>query len=142
MAAARSILNKHCFISRCLTFSHSKLKESLENIKSKRILKLSESCIQRINEIAEGNFLRITVEGGGCSGFQYKFSLDKTINEDDEIFEEKGAKVVIDSISLEYLDGAVVDYQTELIRSAFQINNIPKAEGGCSCGASFSLKMD
>ncbi|XP_073988957.1 iron-sulfur cluster assembly 2 homolog, mitochondrial [Rhodnius prolixus] len=142
MALARSALSKHQYLSRCLSFSHFKLKEPVENLKSKKTLKLSDTCVKRLQEISDGNFLRITVEGGGCSGFQYKFFLDKTINEDDKIFEENGAKVIIDDISLEYLDGAVVDYHTELIRSAFQITNIPKAEGGCSCGASFSLKMD
>ena len=69
------------------------------------------------------------MEGGGCSGFQYKFDLESgSVNEDDRLFERDGAKVVIDSTSLEYLNGSTVDYHTELIRSAFRIADNPLAE--------------
>ena len=69
------------------------------------------------------------MEGGGCSGFQYKFDLESgSVNEDDRLFERDGAKVVIDSTSLDYLNGSTVDYHTELIRSAFRIVDNPLAE--------------
>ncbi|XP_015673260.1 iron-sulfur cluster assembly 2 homolog, mitochondrial [Protobothrops mucrosquamatus] len=103
---------------------------------------LSESCIKRLLEIAIGSeFLRLQVEGGGCSGFQYKFSLDTVVNSDDRVFEKDGARVVVDLDSLSFVKGAMVDFNQELIRSSFQVVNNPQAEQGCSCGSSFSVKL-
>ncbi|NXK58125.1 ISCA2 protein, partial [Sylvietta virens] len=113
---------------------------------------LSESCVKRLLEIAEGSeFLRLQVEGGGCSGFQYKFSLDTVINPDDRqgqrgilvvrLFEQGGARVVVDVDSLAFVKGSMVDFSQELIRSSFQVVSNPQAEKGCSCGTSFSLKF-
>ncbi|XP_059951811.1 iron-sulfur cluster assembly 2 homolog, mitochondrial isoform X2 [Mesoplodon densirostris] len=103
---------------------------------------LTDSCVQRLLEITEGSeFLRLEVEGGGCSGFQYKFSLDTVINPDDRVFEQGGARVVVDSDSLAFVKGAHVDFSQELIRSSFQVLNNPQAQQGCSCGSSFSVKL-
>ncbi|XP_020019136.1 iron-sulfur cluster assembly 2 homolog, mitochondrial [Castor canadensis] len=105
-------------------------------------IRLTDSCIQRLLEITEGSeFLRLQVEGGGCSGFQYKFSLDTVINPDDRVFEQGGARVVVDSDSLAFVKGAQVDFSQELIRSSFQVLNNPQAQQGCSCGSSFSVKL-
>ncbi|KAL7728491.1 hypothetical protein ACLKA6_012506 [Drosophila palustris] len=105
-------------------------------------LQLSESCLKRLRDICvDGSFLRITVEGGGCSGFQYKFDLDKKMNEDDLEFGEQTAKVVIDTISLDYCTGSTVDYHSELIREGFRMVANPLAEMGCSCGSSFAIKL-
>ena len=82
--------------------------------------------------------LRITVEGGGCSGFQYLFDLVHQTNEDDVVFERDGAKVVIDKLSLQYMEGSQIDYVDDLIGASFQIKN-PNATASCGCGTSFSL---
>jgi len=116
-------------------------KSSTANEASQELL-LSDTCVKKLQDF-DGQFLRVTVEGGGCSGFQYKFDLESgSVDEDDRLFERDGAKVVIDSTSLEYLNGSTVDYHTELIRSAFRIADNPLAEQGCSCGASFTIKLD
>ncbi|XP_008281296.1 iron-sulfur cluster assembly 2 homolog, mitochondrial [Stegastes partitus] len=103
---------------------------------------LTESCVKRLGEIMEkGEFLRIHVEGGGCSGFQYKFSIDSNKNEDDRMFEQEGVGIVVDQDSLEFVKGATVDFSQELIRSTFQVLKNPQADHGCSCGSSFSVKL-
>ncbi|GAA0187379.1 hypothetical protein LIER_34667 [Lithospermum erythrorhizon] len=85
--------------------------------------------------------LRLSIEAGGCSGFQYNFSLDNKINDDDRIFEQDGVKLVVDKISFDFVNGATVDYVEELIRSAFQVSLNPSAVGGCSCKSSFMVKQ-
>ena len=89
-------------------------------------------------ESGEGLFLRITVSGGGCSGFQYGFNFDDEIKPDDRIFEHAGIKVVVDEMSLELIGGAEIDFVEDLIGASFQIRN-PNATASCGCGSSFSV---
>ncbi|MEE9347875.1 MAG: iron-sulfur cluster insertion protein ErpA [Robiginitomaculum sp.] len=83
-------------------------------------------------------FLRVAVNGGGCSGFQYEFGFSETANDDDLIIERDGARIVVDEISLEFLSGSEIDYVNELIGAAFKIHN-PNATANCGCGTSFSI---
>lgn len=107
---------------------------------------ITDSCVQRMKELHKGKdlegekMLRVSVEGGGCSGFQYNFTLDDNRNPDDRVFEKEGIKVVVDAVSYGFVKGATVDYVEELIRSSFMVSTNPNAEGGCSCGSSFTAK--
>ncbi|KAM5129257.1 iron-sulfur cluster assembly 2 homolog, mitochondrial [Mantella aurantiaca] len=109
---------------------------------SEEELRLSESCLRRLRQVTSGSeFLRLQVESGGCSGFQYKFILDSNMTEEDRVFGTDGARVVVDGQSLQLVRGSTIDYCEELIRSSFQLTQNPQAEQGCSCGASFSIKL-
>lgn len=103
---------------------------------------VSASAAAKINAIMakEGfdKYLRVSVNGGGCSGFEYKFGFADAPEADDLVLERDGAKVVIDDISLEFLTGSEIDYVNELIGAAFKIHN-PNATANCGCGTSFSI---
>jgi len=87
-----------------------------------------------LSDEIEGSFFRISVEGGGCSGFKYNFTIDSKIQEDDI----KSNNLVIDKTSLEYLAGSTLEYHDTLIEKSFKIKN-PKAKSSCGCGTSFSI---
>ena len=102
--------------------------------------KVTERAFARLAEINAGNegqALRIAVEGGGCSGFQYDIRLD-TPAEDDLVLESSGQKVIVDSTSLPFLENAVIDFSQELIGARFVVEN-PNASSSCGCGTSFSI---
>jgi iron-sulfur cluster insertion protein len=104
---------------------------------------LTASAARRLHDLiaAEGNpalMLRISVSGGGCSGFQYGFSFDQAAGEEDRVFERDGVKLVVDEVSLTLLGGAEVDYVEELVGSSFQVRN-PNAKSSCGCGSSFAV---
>ncbi|KAH7301353.1 hypothetical protein KP509_23G021600 [Ceratopteris richardii] len=107
-------------------------------------ISITDNCVIRLHEIIkeEGRdkMLRVSVEGGGCSGFQYVFALEDSSTVNDRIFEKNGAKVVVDDVSMGFLKGATVDYVEELIRASFMVTNNPNASGGCGCGSSFVAK--
>ncbi len=101
---------------------------------------VTNRAFERLSEIgaaAQGKALRIAVEGGGCSGFQYNIDLD-TPADDDVIFEGAGEKVIIDPTSMPFLAGATIDFTEELIGARFAIEN-PNAASSCGCGTSFSM---
>lgn len=108
-----------------------------------RQINLTASAARRVAELArsegkDGLMLRLTVSGGGCSGFQYGFSFDEQVNEDDLTFERDGVRLVVDDVSLDLLNGSEVDYVDELIGASFQVKN-PNAASSCGCGTSFAL---
>src|SRR3954462_8017221 len=103
---------------------------------------VSERAARKIGDILKteppGAMLRVSVEGGGCSGFQYKFDIDRARAADDLVISRDGATVLIDSISVGYMAGAEIDFVDGLIGASFKVNN-PNATAGCGCGTSFSL---
>ena len=103
---------------------------------------LSESAAKRINEIVaeepKAKILRLAVEGGGCSGFQYKFDLVEAADAEGLVLERAGARVAIDPVSLQFLSGAEIDFIDDLMGQQFKIKN-PNATASCGCGTSFSI---
>jgi iron-sulfur cluster assembly accessory protein len=103
---------------------------------------VTERAARRIGEILgrepPGTMLRVSVDGGGCSGFQYKFDMERARADDDLVISRDGATVLIDVVSLNYLAGSEIDFVDDLIGAAFKINN-PKATASCGCGTSFAL---
>lgn len=103
---------------------------------------VTDRAARRIAEIVASEagrpMLRVSVEGGGCSGFQYKFDLVSGSETDDVMIEKGGARVLIDPVSLGYLAGSEIDFVDDLIGAAFKVNN-PNATASCGCGTSFSI---
>ena len=103
---------------------------------------ISERAAKRIARILstepDGTALRISVSGGGCSGFQYGFDLDRDRTDEDIVIEREGAVVLIDTVSLPYIDGSEIDFVDDLMGQAFKVNN-PHATASCGCGTSFSI---
>ena len=108
------------------------------------MVKLTENAIKRLHHLNGDKpknqipYLRVSVSGGGCSGFQYHFSLDDTVQTDDQIFKTEEASVIIDNASLGLLEGSLIDYVEDLSSASFIVKN-PNAASGCGCGNSFSI---
>jgi len=102
----------------------------------------TDAALKRIATIVSGDSdndaVRISVEGGGCSGFSYKYDIVNDQNSDDFVIEGEGGKILIDSMSLIYMEGSEVDFVDDLMGQSFQINN-PNAVANCGCGTSFSI---
>ncbi len=107
---------------------------------------LTDSAVQKIreltvsNENAEEQALRVSVRGGGCSGFQYSLALDKA-KEDDHVFEHEGISVLVDKVSMQFVFGSEVDYVDGLQGAGFTVNN-PNVVAACGCGSSFQVRED
>lgn len=103
---------------------------------------VTERAARKINEILgrekAPSVLRVSVEGGGCSGFQYKFDIDRAAAADDLVIEREGAIVVVDPVSLQYMTGSKLDFVDDLLGASFKVEN-PKATASCGCGTSFTL---
>lgn len=122
--------------------------EELNNEINEESLYLAPSAGIRIKSLVEqdksNSFLRVEVEGGGCSGFQYHFKLvpeDNYNDKEDLIFERDGGKLLCDKLSLTFLKGSKIEWKEELIKSAFHVVDNPNSEKACGCGTSFSIKM-
>lgn len=116
---------------------------ALDAAQTEQTLGITDSAAARIMELLEAEkddslMLRVTVSGGGCSGFQYGFSFDADATPDDLVFENGTAKVVTDKVSMDLLAGSEIDYVDDLIGAFFKINN-PNATSSCGCGTSFSV---
>lgn len=114
-----------------------------ESTNAARAVTITESAARRIaylmkQETASDLMLRLSVSGGGCSGFQYSFSFDNATQVDDHLFERDGVKVVIDDTSLDLLAGAEIDFVEDLVGASFQVKN-PNATSSCGCGSSFAI---
>jgi iron-sulfur cluster assembly accessory protein len=103
---------------------------------------VSESAARRIGEILKaepaGTMLRVSVEGGGCSGFQYKFDMERAKAADDLVIDRAGAVVLIDPVSVGFMAGSEIDFVEDLIGASFKVKN-PQAKASCVCGTSFAL---
>jgi iron-sulfur cluster insertion protein len=117
--------------------------DSRKAMSDRRVLTISDRAARHIAKViaddgGAASMLRVSVSGGGCSGFQYGFDFDDSVQEDDHTFERDGVTVVVDDVSLDLLAGAEIDYVEELIGSYFKIQN-PNATSSCGCGSSFSI---
>jgi iron-sulfur cluster assembly accessory protein len=115
---------------------------------------VTSSCLKRVERLIEQRrardgageyFLRVFVDAGGCSGFQYQFEIDDDLDEDEDVVvvsapEDGAARVVIDETSMGFLNGATLDYVIEMIKSSFVIRDNPNSESACGCGSSFAVK--
>ncbi|TFJ87659.1 hypothetical protein NSK_001009 [Nannochloropsis salina CCMP1776] len=107
---------------------------------------VTNACIKRIKALQvktgkENLKLRLSVEGGGCSGFTYTFTMeDGPVEDDDKVYGREGAQVVVDEGSLEFVRGSTVDFTEDMMRSAFAVVSNPLSESACGCGSSFAIK--
>jgi iron-sulfur cluster assembly accessory protein len=109
---------------------------------SEASITVSERAARRIGEILKtepaGTMLRVSVEGGGCSGFQYKFDIETAKSSDDLVIARDSATVLIDPVSVQYMAGSEIDFVEDLIGASFKVKN-PNATASCGCGTSFAL---
>ena len=129
----------------CNKFSMFKIKQGFFKMDESKNLnqdfKLSKEACERVKILLkdeEYSYFRISVLGGGCSGFQYDFSFDKKPNDDDMIFKEGGIDYLIDKVSIDFLRGSTLEYVSELAGSYFKIEN-PNATAKCGCGTSYTI---
>ena len=106
-------------------------------------LKISPDAVTRVRQLLASKdnpdvMLRVYIQGGGCSGFQYGFQFDEDAQEDDISIEQDGIRILVDMLSLQYLGGAEIDYKDDIMGSRFLVNN-PNASTTCGCGSSFSI---
>ncbi len=114
----------------------------MQDVSTLDIVQLSQAAADRVRMIARKQSvparLRLSVDGGGCAGFSYRFGMADSVEPDDSITERDGVQLLIDAISLDLLRGSTVDFVSNLGGSAFQVTN-PNAASGCGCGSSFSV---
>eukprot|EP00127_Corallochytrium_limacisporum_P003443 Clim_evm71s149 gene=Clim_evmTU71s149 len=107
-------------------------------------LKLTDAAIKRLEFLRKDNpelMLRVAIDSGGCSGYQYAIEETTEIEDEDLVYDNDGIRVVVDEATLDGIKGSTVDYKQELIMQKFVVSENPQAEAGCSCGASFAMKF-
>ena len=145
-AEVRGACAAHCFCkprAAAPRLAHSvPLSRALSHRSPHRVGPLQRiSTLNRDRSGAEERYLRLAVEGGGCSGFQYVFSMcDGEIGAEDDVFTREDTRVVVDRMSLDFVRGSTVDFTEELIRRSFVVLNNPNTENACGCGTSFAVK--
>lgn len=114
----------------------------MDTIVEPTLVDVTSAAARQVNKVlareVAGSCLRVAVNGGGCSGFQYEFEIVPTVGEDDLVIQRDGATVVVDPVSLEYMRGSRIDFVDDLIGQSFKIDN-PNATASCGCGTSFAL---
>lgn len=143
-------------VTKTSTTNKSSLHESsaaaTTSVDTNNQLYVTDSCIQRIQSLAEKRqetlnevYLRVYVDAGGCSGFQYKFEMTRDSEEavdpqEDKVFSRQDCRVVVDEDSLKLIEGSTIDFVQEMIKSGFAVINNPQSESACGCGSSFAIK--
>ena len=128
----------------CLHFSpYYNYPDNLANVDMQTDLKISPDAVTRVRQLLASKdnpdvMLRVYIQGGGCSGFQYGFQFDEDAQEDDISIEQDGIRILVDMLSLQYLGGAEIDYKDDIMGSRFLVKN-PNASTTCGCGSSFSI---
>ncbi|WP_137297080.1 iron-sulfur cluster insertion protein ErpA [Psychromonas sp. SP041] len=112
-----------------------------ENVSFDTSITITDNAVKELKNLledeADTTAVRVFVQGGGCSGFQYGFSFEENVSDEDLVIEREGVKICVDSLSYQYLDGASVDFEEQLMHRQFVINN-PNATTSCGCGSSLS----
>lgn len=137
--AVRTTISQRTRVDTARTFA-----SQAETVDFQTPVHIDESAVHRLQELIRetpGQVLRVSVDAGGCSGFQYVFSMDDHAESDDIVYNQDGVALAVDKVSYEFLKGATVEYAEDLMSSSFRVKDNPNSDLSCGCGSSFSAKM-